>query len=115
MQAPGLASSKVTVTNNKGKKDSIRISGIKKGDVIKVYNASAKGKLIAQKTSTGSADTISVNQIGEKAGKIYVTVTSPSMTESKRTAVSFTGEQANPVKSSQVKLQTINQKKMSLP
>ncbi|MCM3529079.1 hypothetical protein M4D56_08220 [Cytobacillus oceanisediminis] len=83
--------------------------------MIKVYNASAKGKLIAQKTSTGSADTISVNQIGEKAGKIYVTVTSPSMTESKRTAVSFTGEQANPVKSSQVKLQTINQKKMSLP
>ncbi|MEK5066225.1 hypothetical protein [Cytobacillus sp. FSL R5-0596] len=111
MQTPGLASSKVTVTNNKGKKDSIRISGIKKGDVIKVYNASTKGKLIAQKTSTGSADTISVNQIGEKAGKIYVTVTSPSMTESKRTAVSFTGEQTNAVKTSQVKMTNNKSKK----
>lgn len=111
MQTPGLASSKVTVTNNKGKKDSIRISGIKKGDVIKVYNASTKGKLIAQKTSTGSADTISVNQMGEKAGKIYVTVTSPSMTESKRTAVSFTGEQTNAIKSSQVKITNNKSKK----
>lgn len=111
MQTPGLTSSKVTVTNNKGKKDSIRISGIKKGDVIKVYNASTKGKLIAQKTSTGSADIISVNQIGEKAGKIYVTVTSPSMTESKRTAVSFTGEQTNAVKSSQVKITNNKSKK----
>ncbi|UYG93823.1 hypothetical protein [Cytobacillus firmus] len=111
MQTPGLASSKITVTNNKGKKDSIRISGIKKGDVVKVYNASTKGKLIAQKTSTGSADTISVNQIGEKAGKIYVTVTSPSMTESKRTAVSFTGEQTNAVKTSQVKITNNKSKK----
>ncbi|KAF0821743.1 hypothetical protein V7200_07235 [Cytobacillus firmus] len=111
MQTPGLASSKITVTNHKGKKDSIRISGIKKGDVIKVYNASTKGKLIAQKTSTGSADIISVNQIGEKAGKIYVTVTSPSMTESKRTAVSFTGEQTNAVKSSQVKITNNKSKK----
>lgn len=111
MQTPGLASSKITVTNHKGKKDSIRISGIKKGDVIKVYNASTKGKLIAQKTSTGSADTISVNQIGEKAGKIYVTVTTPSMTESKRTAVSFIGEQTNAVKSTQVKITNNKSKK----
>ncbi|KML41345.1 hypothetical protein [Cytobacillus firmus] len=111
MQTPGLASNKVTVTNNKGKKDSVRISGIKKGDLIKVYNASTKGKLVAQKTSTGSADTISVNQVGEKAGKIYVTVTSPSMTESKRTAVSFTGEQTNAVKSSQVKMTNNKSKK----
>ncbi|PAE25777.1 pre-peptidase C-terminal domain-containing protein [Bacillus sp. 7894-2] len=111
MQTPALASSKVKVTNNKGKNDSIRVSGIQKGDVVKIYNASSKGKLIAQKTSTGTADTLTVNQIGEKAGEIYVTRTSPSMSESKRTGVSFTGEQTNAVKTSQVKITNNKNKK----
>lgn len=76
--------------NNKKKNDTIKVIGLTKGDVVKVYNA--KGKKIASKKSIGKSVTISIKQLGKNAGKVYVTVTKAGKKESKRTAVKFKKE-----------------------
>ncbi|MEB4888163.1 MULTISPECIES: hypothetical protein [Priestia] len=103
-QSNTLSSSQVKITNNKGKDDVIAVSGIAKGDIVKVYNANSKGTVLASKTSTGSSATLTTKQVGQKAGKVYVTVARSGMTESVRTAISFAGEQSNALQSSQVKV-----------
>lgn len=110
MKSNSVKTTNVKVVNNKSKTDSLSVSGLVKGDVVKVYNASSKGTLIATKTSTGSTALLSIKQLGTKSGKVYVTVTKAGYTESNRVAVSFAGEQANALASSQVKI-TNNKKK----
>lgn len=80
------------VINNKGKADSVTGSKIAKGDVIKVYNASSKGTLLASKQSEGSSTVLSIKQLGSKVRKVYVTITNPGRSESIRTAVSYSAE-----------------------
>ncbi|MFI2958658.1 MULTISPECIES: hypothetical protein [Priestia] len=104
MKSPALKASQIKVTNNKGKDDVIAVSGISKGDIVKVYNTSSKGTLLASKTSTGPSATLTTKQVGEKAGKVYVTVSRSGMSESDRVAVGFSGEQSNALSSSQVKI-----------
>ncbi|MBK0291313.1 hypothetical protein IAE22_03335 [Bacillus sp. S34] len=104
MKSPALKASQIKVTNNKGKDDVIAVSGIAKGDIVKVYNTSSKGTLLASKTSTGPSATLTTKQVGEKAGKVYVTVSRSGMSESNRVAVGFSGEQSNALSSSQVKI-----------
>lgn len=87
-----LKSSQVTIKNNKGKSDAITVKGIKKGDVIKVYDKSGGGKLLVSKTSNGSSTTLSVEQLGKSAGSVYVSVTNSGLLESARTKVSYTKE-----------------------
>jgi hypothetical protein len=88
-QSPALKPSQIKIVNNKGKADTITVSGLTKGDKIQVYNTSSKGKLLASKTSTGSTVTLSIKQPGTKSGKIYITLTRKGMTESNRIAVSY--------------------------
>ena len=99
-----LKASQVKVTNNKGKNDTVVVSGLVKGDVVKVYNASTKGTLLTSITSTGTSTTLSVKQLGTKAGKVYVTVTKTNQTESDRVAISYKGEITDTLKASQVKV-----------
>ncbi len=99
-----LKTSQLKVINNKGKDDIVTVTGLKKGDNVKVYSSSTKGAVLASKLSTGSAISLPVKQVGTKAGTIYVTVTRSGMIESKRVPVSFTGEQSDPLKISQVKV-----------
>ncbi|MEH6930519.1 hypothetical protein V7Z65_28140, partial [Priestia megaterium] len=99
-----LKSSQLKVSNNKGKDDIVTVTGIAKGDIIKVYNTSTNGLVLASKQATTSSVSLPVKQLGTKAGTIYVTVTRSGMIESKRVAVSFTGEQSDPLKTSQVKV-----------
>ncbi|KZE64102.1 hypothetical protein AWM68_13430 [Fictibacillus phosphorivorans] len=113
MKSNSVKTSNVKVINNKSKSDSISVSGLAKGDVVKVYNSSTKGTMLASKTSTGSSALLSIKQLGTKSGKVYVTVTKAGYTESNRVAVTFTGEQANALVSSQVKI-TNNKKKNDL-
>ncbi|WP_160724100.1 hypothetical protein [Bacillus sp. USDA818B3_A] len=103
---PMLAPGQVTVKNNKGTSDIITVNGLGTGDVVKVYNASSGGTLLKSGTasSTGVA-VMSVTQVGQKSGKIYVTVTKAGWRESARTAVEFIGEQSNPLVTSQVKIE----------
>jgi hypothetical protein len=84
----------VTVTNNAGKADTIYISGLNARDVVKVYDAPVKGKLLATKTTASNASdlTISISQLGTAAGSIYVTNTSKNRLESARVRVDYSAE-----------------------
>ncbi|WNB92513.1 pre-peptidase C-terminal domain-containing protein [Bacillus sp. NEB1478] len=110
MKSNPVKAANVKVNNNKGKSDSVTVNGLAKGDVVKVYNASSKGTLLASATSTGTSATLSIKQVGTKSGKIYVSVTKSGLAESDRVAVTYKGEQANALASSQVKI-TNNKKK----
>jgi hypothetical protein len=99
-----LKANQVKITNNKGKNDIITVTGLVKGDVIKAYNASSKGTLLASTTSTGTSATLSVKQLGIKSGKVYVTVTKSNLVESDRLAVSYQGEKSDVLKANQVKV-----------
>ncbi|MBY6037169.1 hypothetical protein KUV80_10910 [Fictibacillus nanhaiensis] len=92
MKSNPLSASKIKVYNNKGKSDSVSVRGVAKGDVVKIYNTSSKGTLLATKESTDSYVSLSIKQLGQKGGKIYVTVTKSGLAESDRVAVSFAAE-----------------------
>jgi hypothetical protein len=91
-QSDSLKTSKIKITNNKKKSDSVKVSGVVKGDTVKVYNASSKGKLLVSKKSKGSTVSLTIKQLGKKSGKVYVTVTKNGMQESKRVKVTFKAE-----------------------
>jgi len=84
--------SNIKVVNNKNKADTVTVSGVSKGSVIKVYNAGSKGTLLGSKTSAGSSAVVSIKQLGKKSGKVYVSVTQTEQQESSRTAASYKAE-----------------------
>ncbi|MCR2821449.1 NPCBM/NEW2 domain-containing protein [Lederbergia panacisoli] len=89
--SPKISAKNVTVVNNKKKADTITVKGLKKNDVVKVYNS--KGKLLIQsKKATSSTLKVSIKQLGTKSGKVYVTLSRTNMTESAKTAVSYKAE-----------------------
>jgi trimeric autotransporter adhesin len=87
-----LTSKDVTITNNVGKADTISVTGVTNGDVITIYNT--LGKVLATKkvASSQAATIISMAQLGVAAGTIYMTVTSPGMSESSWTTINFPAE-----------------------
>ncbi|MBS4200626.1 hypothetical protein KHA93_13390 [Bacillus sp. FJAT-49732] len=102
MKSENIKSSQVKVTNNKGKDDIVKVTNIKKGDTIKIYNANSKGTLLGNKTASGTSLNFSIKQLGKKSGKIYVSITQPGKAESDRVAVSYKGEISDSVLSKQV-------------
>jgi hypothetical protein len=99
-----LKTSQIKIANNKGKSDTITLSGLAKGQTIKVYNASSNGKLLASKNAAGSTLTISLSQLSKQAGKAYITVTQSGRAESKRLSISYSGEPSDPLKTSKIKI-----------
>lgn len=93
-QSSPLKESQITVINNAGMSDTIRVTGLQGGDVVKVYNAAKAGTLLGSETVTtyGSSVTISVTQLGAEAGSVYVSLTNPSKLESQRTEVTYAAE-----------------------
>ena len=80
----------ITVVNNKsGVKDTVKVTGLAAGDVVKVYNAASAGTLLGTATVADSATeaTVEINQVGSTAGSIYVTVTSGNGTDTESTRV----------------------------
>ncbi len=88
----------VTIVNSSGTADTITITGLSSGDVIKVYKASSGGTAITTATATGSLTTIlTVLQIGTSSGSVYISVTSKGKTESSRTVVDYVAESTAPL------------------
>ncbi|SHP77152.1 Bacterial pre-peptidase C-terminal domain [Mycobacteroides abscessus subsp. abscessus] len=105
MKSPTLTATLVKVVNNNtGVNDTVSVSGISKGDVIKVYNQSSGGTLLGSVTSTSTSAKVSIKQLGIRSGKVYVTVTKKYMLESARAAVSFNGEKTAALTTSKVKI-----------
>jgi len=88
------SSADVYVNNNAKKADSVVVSGLNGGDVVKVYNAATDGKLLGSKKASalGYEVTIPISQIRTKDGYIYVSITSSDCAESVRTKVDYLDE-----------------------
>ncbi|MFF2455329.1 hypothetical protein [Peribacillus simplex] len=92
---PSISSKSVQITNYVGKSDSVKVSALAKGDVVKLFDS--KGKLFAtSKPVSGSSTTFSIKQLGKNAGFIYVSNTKSGMLESSRVKVSFKAEPKTP-------------------
>ncbi|MBW7474975.1 hypothetical protein K0T92_09480 [Paenibacillus oenotherae] len=89
------AAAAIAVENNKvGVKDTVKVTGLVAGDIVKVYNAATAGTLLGSATVPvdGTEVTVEIDQVGSGAGSVYVSVTSDGMTESTRTPKPFLSE-----------------------
>ncbi|EGD47346.1 hypothetical protein Cpap_1929 [Ruminiclostridium papyrosolvens DSM 2782] len=89
-----LKADAVTVTNNAGKADTVAVTGLTAGDIVKVYKDGTATTAAGTATvGTGKTEAlVSITQLGTEAGKVYVTVTSAGKLESTRTEVAYTEE-----------------------
>lgn len=97
-----LKSSQVTIRNNKGKSDTISVKGVIKGVRVKLYNSG--GKPIGSWKAAGTTTLLSVKQLGQTNGRIYISTIRSGLKESKRVAVSYSGEQTNILSAKQIKI-----------
>ncbi len=83
----------ITVTNNfTGNPDTVAVSGLAAGDIIKVYSGLLSSTPIGTAQAATNSATAYINQVGVKAGKLYVTVIGAGKTESPRTAKTYIAE-----------------------
>ncbi|MBX4259217.1 hypothetical protein KTC96_12850 [Clostridium estertheticum] len=85
----------IVVTNNAaGTADTVVVQYAAIGDVINVYSSAIGGDLIGTAIVKVEGDlAVKIDQIGEKSGNVYVSVTSKALLESERTsAVKYDAE-----------------------
>jgi hypothetical protein len=84
----------ITVTNNAAKSDTVYVSGVVEGDVVKVYSSATGNSLLGTATvASGDADaTITISQLGISAGSIYVSITGTNKLEGDRVQVDYSAE-----------------------
>jgi len=78
--------------------DTVNVTGLVIGDIVKVYNVATQGKSLGSATvATGKNQaTVSISQITEGDGNIYVSVTSKFKLESERVEASYIAEKTTP-------------------
>lgn len=93
-QSTAPTAGNITVTNNVKVADTVKVTGLAEGDIIKVYKDSELKTLLGKVTvAKGSTEaTVKVSQLGETDGSIYATVTSTYKSESSSTTVNYNGE-----------------------
>jgi len=85
----------ITVTNSVyGIYDTVVVDRLNVYDIVKVYGVSSGGAALGTATveDDETSATITIDQLGTKAGTVYVTVTSTGKTESIRTSKTYTSE-----------------------
>ncbi len=84
----------ISITNNVGKADTVYISNLASGDIVRIYNAAVQGTIIGSATVAGTASdiTVSISQLGAASGSVYVTVTNTGKTESTRVKADYRAE-----------------------
>ncbi|EMS69950.1 beta strand repeat-containing protein [Ruminiclostridium cellobioparum] len=92
-----LDSARITVTNNAGSSDTVRVTGLTPGDIVKVYSLSSGGNLLGSATVSSSSTeaTVEIAQLGTAEGKVFVTVTSVNKAEGERTDAAYKAEEAS--------------------
>ncbi|WP_051153502.1 hypothetical protein [Ruminiclostridium papyrosolvens] len=81
----------ITVTNNAGIADTVKVTSLSVGDVVKVYSPTAQigtATVLSGKTEA----IVSIPQIGSDAGVVYVSVTSVSGLESDKVEKPYIAE-----------------------
>lgn len=84
----------ISILNNIGTADVIKVMNLSSSDVIKVYDAATGGNLIGITTVPANSTQASINisQLGTAAGSVYISVTNLGKIESSRTKVEYTAE-----------------------
>ncbi|NYE05907.1 putative cell wall-binding protein [Bacillus niacini] len=91
VQSNPLKADQVVIVNNTGVVDVITIKNLTENDVVKLYDTA--GNLLGTSLPAVSGQaTIEVAQLGQEAGKVYVTVTSLGYAESAKTELTYLGE-----------------------
>jgi len=85
---------KVEITNNVDKRDTIHVDYLEPRDAVSVYSAAAGGKrLVSGKVRNGNDEILlSHKQLGKDGGTVWITVTSVGKHESPRTPFTFASE-----------------------
>ncbi len=93
-QSTLITSDDISVTNNVGTADTVYVSELSAGDIIKVYDAQSGGNLLGTATvaASGTDGTVTISQLGTSAGTVYVSITSTNKLESSRIAASYTAQ-----------------------
>lgn len=86
--------SNITIINNAGIADTIKVIGLSSGDTINIYDASVGGNIIGSATvASGKTDTtVTIEQLGTGEGLVYVTLTGKNKLESDRKEVGYLSE-----------------------
>jgi hypothetical protein len=94
IESPPLDAADITVTNNAGIPDTVKVDFIDPGDIIKVYADSSSATIWGKATvAQGAASaTVSIKQLGSMGGNIYVTLTKNGMIESTRIEKGYAAE-----------------------
>jgi len=88
-----LSTKDIKIVNNfTGTNDTITISNLKIGDIVKVYTTYKGTKVLAKGTADSNNLILSIKQLGASSGKLYISITSLNKKESTRTTVSFNEE-----------------------
>ncbi|MDA2771404.1 hypothetical protein PDQ68_24590, partial [Bacillus cereus group sp. Bc010] len=84
----------IVVLNNDGEADVVRVTGLKVGDVVKVYDAAKEGKQIGTATvgDNKTAVNVKIDQLGTAAGKVYITITAINKLESEMVVKDYIAE-----------------------
>ncbi|MBA9088864.1 hypothetical protein FHR92_005411, partial [Fontibacillus solani] len=91
-QSTKVAADKVTIVNNVGKADTVTVTDLAAGTIVKVYDLETAGKVLGTVTASRSEATISIASLGFSSGSVYVSVTEPGKTESDRVKADYEGE-----------------------
>ena len=100
---PALAAKNVTITNNSGN-DKIVLKGLTKDNTYTIYTDSKLKKKLTSFKATSTTKTLSVKQVGAKAGAVYVVASKSGYTSSSVTKVSFKGQPTAALSSKNVKV-----------
>lgn len=90
-QATSALSSKNVKVSNTKKKDTVKLTGLKKGTTYAIYKDANKKTKLASFTATKSTKTVTVT-LRKSAGKIYITAKASGHGESAVTAVTYSKE-----------------------
>lgn len=80
---------KATVQNKVRANDKVKVTGMKKGDTVRLYKGTT---VISKKVATSTAVTFSVAQLGKKAGNVKVTAQAKGEAESKAQSFAYKAE-----------------------
>jgi hypothetical protein len=88
--------SDILVTNNVNQADTIQVSGLLAGDIVKVYDSANLLLGTATVLVDATSASVVVAQLGAEAGSVAVTVTRPGLEESNKVNVVYAAEGAKP-------------------
>ena len=98
-----LAAKNVTITNNITN-DKLAFKGLLKGNTYTVYSDAALKKKLTSFTAKGTTQTLSLKQVGAKAGAVYVVANQPGYLSSAATKVAFKAQPTAALASKYVKV-----------